>query len=70
LWFDNRAVHLAIDVLPDNLMGLAQRLRLLSNEAKRLRGVLEPFAADTSLPPRRRTRRGTNTPKVQPEVWD
>jgi hypothetical protein len=70
LWFDNRAVHLAIDVLPDNLVGLAQRLRLLSNEAKRLRGVLEPFAAETSLPPRRRTRRGTTTPKVQPEVWD
>lgn len=70
LWFDNRAVHLAIDVLPDNLLGLAQRLRLLSNEAKRLRGVLEPFAAETSLPPRRRTGRRTSKPKVQPEVWD
>jgi len=70
LWFDNGAVHLAIDVLPDNLMGLAQRLRLLANEAGRLRGVLDPFAAESALPPKRRTRRRTTKPKVQPEVWD
>jgi len=70
LWFDNGAVHLAIDLLADNLAGLAQRLRLLSNEAGRLRGVLEPFAAEASLPPKRRTRRRPLAPKVQPEVWD
>lgn len=70
LWFDNGAVHLAIDVLPDNLAGLAQYLRLLSKEASRLHGVLEPFAAEVALPPKRRTRRRTTKVKVQPEVWD
>ena len=70
LWFENGAVHLAIDVLPDNLVGLAQRLRMLSCEAGRLRGVLEPFAAEAPLPPKRRARRRTSTPKAQPEVWD
>lgn len=70
MWFDNGAVHLAIDVLPDHLIGLAQHLRLLSAEASRLRGVLEPFAAESALPPKRRARRRTAKPKTQPEVWD
>lgn len=70
LWFDKGVVHLAIDILSDNLLGLAQRLRLLSTEAGRLRGVLEPFAAEAALPPQRRSRRRTVKPKVQPEVWD
>jgi len=70
LWFENSAVHLAIDTLPDNLMGLAQHLRMLSNVAGRLHGVLEPFAAELALPPKRRTRRRSATPREQPEVWD
>ncbi|MGA1110655.1 MAG: hypothetical protein ACO3VO_03565 [Ilumatobacteraceae bacterium] len=70
LWFDRGSVHLAIDVLPDNLVGLAQRIRMLATEAGRLRGVLDPFAAESSMPPTPRARRRQTKPKVQPEVWD
>ncbi len=67
LWFANDAVHLAVDLPPDNLMVLAARLRHLANEAKRLQGVLEPFAAEAALAPRRR--RASPRAKRQPEIW-
>jgi hypothetical protein len=49
---------------------LAHRLRHLAREAGRLRGVLEPFAAEDALPRRRTRRRRASTVERQPEVWD
>ena len=71
LWFADGAVTSAIDLFPDNLHSLANRLRHLVREAVRLKGVLEPFAAEDALPVRRtRRRRRSSTADRQPEVWD
>ncbi|MGA1331976.1 MAG: hypothetical protein ACO31D_02350 [Ilumatobacteraceae bacterium] len=71
LWYANSAVTSAIDLFPDSLHSLARRLRHLVREATRLRGVLEPFAAEDALPTRRtRRRRRSSTADRQPEVWD
>ena len=71
LWYADGAVTSAIDLFPDNLHSLANRLRHLVREAGRLRGVLEPFAAEDALPARRtRRRRRPSTVERQPEVWD
>ena len=69
LWHENDKVLLGIDLLPDNLSVLTSRLRHLARVAKDLSGMLEPFAAEAALPPKRRIRR-KKTSTVQPEVWD
>lgn len=70
LWFADSAVHFAIDLMPDNLTVLASRLRHLVKEAKRLSGVLDPFAAEPALAPARpKRRRRTVRKEQQPEVW-
>lgn len=71
LWFDNGNVHLGLDLLPDNLFMLSGRLRNLTEDAGRVRGILEPFAAEAALPARpqsdsRRPVAGTSTPRI----WD
>ncbi|MFM7047292.1 MAG: hypothetical protein ACKOXX_05285 [Actinomycetota bacterium] len=68
LWLENDKVLLGIEVLPDNVGVLPARLRQLSDEATRLTGVLEPFAAEAALPARKRKRRKKPTDQ-QPEVW-
>ena len=71
LWWADGSVNSAIDLFPDSLHSLANRLRHLVREAARLRGVLEPFAAEDALPARRtRRRRRSSTVERQPEVWD
>ena len=60
---------LGIDLLADNLSVVTSRLRHLARVAKDMSGMLEPFAAEAALPPKRRIRR-KKTPTVQPEVWD
>jgi hypothetical protein len=69
LWHENGKVLLGIDLLADNLSVLTSRLRHLARVAKDMSGMLEPFAAEAALPPKRRFRR-KKTPTVQPEVWD
>jgi len=69
LWHENGKVLLGIDLLPDNLSVLSARLRHLARVAKDLSGMLEPFAAEAALPPKRRVRRKKKT-ETQPEVWD
>jgi len=69
LWLENDKVFLGVEILPDNIGVLPARLRHLASEATRLSGVLDPFAAEPALPPKKRRRRKTKTEK-QPEVWD
>jgi hypothetical protein len=52
LWCADRAVHCAVEVAHDNLSTLVKSLRHLAGEAQRLRGVLEPLAAEAALPRR------------------
>ena len=71
LWFANGSVSSAIEVVRDNLHTFPNRLRHLAKEGRRLKGVLEPFAAEAALPtPVTKRRRRRANPKVQPEVWD
>lgn len=48
-WFDSGNVRLGIELLPDNLHVLAPRLSHLVADARRLTGVLEPFAAEAPI---------------------
>lgn len=68
-WFDSGNVQLGLELLPDNLHVLASRLRHLVTDAGRLRGLLEPFAAEAPLPPPKRRRRSPK-PAQRPEIWD
>jgi len=67
-WFDKGTVNLGLDLLPDNLHVLPARLRQLGSDAQRMKGVLDPFAAEAALPAPKRKRRKKN-PDTQPEVW-
>jgi len=69
LWLENDKVFLGVEILPDNIGVLPARLRHVASEATRLSGILDPFAAEPALPPKKRRRRKTKTEK-QPEVWD
>ncbi|MFM7390842.1 MAG: hypothetical protein ACKO2R_00090 [Actinomycetota bacterium] len=68
-WFDGGTVNLGLELLPDNLHVLPARLRQLDSDVRRMKGVLDPFAAKAALPPKKRRHRKTKTEK-QPEVWD
>lgn len=48
-WFDSGSVRLGVELLPDNLHVLASRLSHLVGDARRLTGVLEPFAAEEPI---------------------
>lgn len=69
LWLENDKVFLGVEILPDNIGVLPARLRHVASEATRLSGILDPFAAEPALPPKKRRRRKTKTEK-QTEVWD
>ncbi|MFM7392616.1 MAG: hypothetical protein ACKO2R_09225, partial [Actinomycetota bacterium] len=62
-------VNLGLELLPDNLHVLPARVRQLDSDVRRRKGVLDPFAAEAALPPKKRRHRKTKT-ENQPEVWD
>lgn len=68
MWFDAGNVYCGLDMQSESLQPFPERLRHLATEAKRLRGLLEPFAAEAAMAPKRRRR--TKLAKRQPEVWD
>jgi hypothetical protein len=68
-WFDDGNVRLGLELLPDNLHVLASRLAHLVNDARRLTGVLEPFAAEAPIAVPRRDRQQSNQ-GAHPEMWD
>lgn len=68
-WFDSGNVHLGLELLPDSLHVLASRLRHLANDAKRLTGLLEPFAAETPIATPKRRRRSKKS-EQRSETWD
>jgi hypothetical protein len=56
MWHDHATVMLGIDLTSENLGVFEERLNLVASEAKRLRGLLSPLAAESALPPRRKKR--------------
>ncbi|NDG76620.1 MAG: hypothetical protein EBX51_02220 [Acidimicrobiia bacterium] len=64
LWHSHATVMLGVDVTREHLSVVEERVTLVANEAKRLRGLLSPLAAEAALAPRRKKRapRGSTTP--------
>jgi len=56
LWLSHATVMLGIDVTREHLSVVEDRVSLVASEAKRLRGLLSPLAAEAAIAPRRKKR--------------
>jgi hypothetical protein len=56
LWLSHATVMLGIDLTREHLSVVEDRVSLVAGEAKRLRGLLSPLAAEAAIAPRRKKR--------------